>query len=135
MKENFNSELYTPFRDMLHEIISKENALKDALCNDLPTIDEEDVEETWSDIEIERLLTWYLAHLDKFKNPKFVRSYLWMEASDILKKSPLVCSKKMLEIRSEYRTMVKESPETLDSWKFYNLCQRIYGTGKKSTNS
>ncbi|XP_039761083.1 uncharacterized protein LOC120634496 isoform X1 [Pararge aegeria] len=135
LKENFNSELYTPFRDMLHEIISKENALKDALCNDLPTIDEEDVEETWSDIEIERLLTWYLAHLDKFKNPKFVRSYLWMEASDILKKSPLVCSKKMLEIRSEYRTMVKESPETLDSWKFYNLCQRIYGTGKKSTNS
>ncbi|XP_023954831.2 uncharacterized protein LOC112058323 [Bicyclus anynana] len=134
LKETFNGDLYTPFKETLHDIINKENALKDAIMNDLPTLDEEDTTETWSDLEIERLLTWYLAHLDKFKNPKFVRSYLWMEASDILKKSPLVCSKKMLEIRSQYRTMVKESPEELDNWKFYNLCQRIYGTGKKSLN-
>ncbi|XP_069362605.1 uncharacterized protein [Maniola hyperantus] len=135
LKISFNNELFTPYKDILQEILTKENALKEALCNDLPTLETDDIEETWSDIEIERLLTWYLAHLDKFKNPKFVRSYLWMEASDILKKSPLVCSKKMLEIRSQYRAMVKESPEALDNWKFYNLCQRIYGTGKKSINN
>lgn len=135
LKENFNTGIYSPFREVLEEILTKENLLKEAISNgnDLPMIEEDDLVETWSDIEIERLLTWYLAHLDKFKNPKFVRSYLWMEASDILKKSPLVCSKKMLEIRSQYRTMVKESPESLESWRFYNLCQRIYGTGKKTT--
>ncbi|XP_045779737.1 uncharacterized protein LOC123877230 isoform X2 [Maniola jurtina] len=135
LKITFNNESFTPFNDILQEILIKENALKEAISNDLPTLETDDIEETWSDIEIERLLTWYLAHLDKFKNPKFVRSYLWMEASDILKKSPLVCSKKMLEIRSQYRAMVKESPEALDDWKFYNLCQRIYGTGKRSTNN
>lgn len=135
LKITFNNESFTPFNDILQEILIKENALKEAISNDLPTLETDDIEETWSDIEIERLLTWYLAHLDKFKNPKFVRSYLWMEASDILKKSPLVCSKKMLEIRSQYRALVKESPGALDNWKFYNLCQRIYGTGKRSTNN
>lgn len=135
LKITFNNELFTPFKDILQEILTKENALKEAISNDLPTLETDDIEENWSDIEIERLLTWYLAHLDKFKNPKFLRSYLWMEASDILKKSPLVCSKKMLEIRSQYRAMVKESPKALDNWKFHNLCQRIYGTGKKSANN
>nr|XP_026486246.1 uncharacterized protein LOC113393520 [Vanessa tameamea] len=135
LKQTFDSEIDTPFKEILHEILTKENALREEINKDPDPITEEDSEQTWSDIETERLLTWYLAHLDKFKNPKFVRSYLWMEASDILKKSPLVCSKKMSEIRSQYRTMVRENPEELDNWKFYNLCQRIYGTGKKSSTS
>ncbi|CAG9569927.1 unnamed protein product [Danaus chrysippus] len=131
MKQNHDN-IDSPFREVVQAIIAKENTLKE-VNKDLSTVkDDENEGQIWSDLEIERLLTWYLAHLDKFKNPKFVRSYLWMEASDILKKSPLVCSKKMLEIRSQYRSMVKENPEELNNWKFYNLCQRIYGTGKKS---
>lgn len=131
MKQNHDT-IDSPFREVVQDIIAKENTLKE-VNKDMSTVKDDEPEgQIWSDLEIERLLTWYLAHLDKFKNPKFVRSYLWMEASDILKKSPLVCSKKMLEIRSQYRSMVKENPEELNNWKFYNLCQRIYGTGKKS---
>lgn len=132
LKQTFNMESETPYKDILSEILTKESMLRVSIEKDQPILEDED-EDNWSDIEIERLLTWYLAHLDKFKNPKFVRSYLWMEASDILKKSALVCSKKMLEIRSQYRTMVKENPDELNNWKFYNLCQRIYGTGKKNS--
>ncbi|KAG7297016.1 hypothetical protein JYU34_019942 [Plutella xylostella] len=87
----------------------------------------------WSDDEIEQLLIWYLANLDKFKNPKYVRKYLWLESSNILAKSPLACSKKMNEIRTEYRNMVREGPEQLSTWRFYELCQKIYGTGKQKT--
>lgn len=128
-KINYLKSLYlngeeTPFQALLKEITEKENSFK--------IIIDATEDSVWNDSEIETLLTWYLAHLDKFKNPKFVRSYLWMEASDILKKTPLDCSNKMLEIRAEYRTMFKENPEKLQEWKFYNLCQRIYGTGKKA---
>ncbi|CAF4895982.1 unnamed protein product [Pieris macdunnoughi] len=114
----------TPFEDLLKEISEKEKLFK---------IDASEVS-VWTDTETERLLTWYLAHLDKFKNPECVRSYLWMEAADILKKSPLDCSNKMMNIRAQYRMMFKENPEKLQKWDFYNLCQRIYGTGKKSDN-
>lgn len=131
LKQTFNTDSLSPYKNIISEILTKENILKDSIQKDEPILENEN--ENWSDVEIDRLLTWYLAHLDKFKNPKFVRSYLWMEASDILKKSALICSKKMLEIRSEYRTMVKENPEELNNWKFYNLCQRIYGTGKKNS--
>ncbi|XP_038219188.1 uncharacterized protein LOC119837608 [Zerene cesonia] len=134
LKQSFKNGLETPFRGVLEEILIKENELRENLQDSKNMSSEDNLEETWTDIETERLLTWYLAHLDKFKNPKFVRSYLWMEASDILKKSPLVCSKKMMEVRSQYRTMVKERPEELEEWRFYNLCQRIYGTGKKSVS-
>ncbi|XP_072945807.1 uncharacterized protein [Epargyreus clarus] len=123
----------TRFGEILKEIFIKESLLNDVPI-DNKAVDEE-VEYTWSDDETEILLTWYLAHLEKFKNPKFVRSYLWMEASDILKKSPWACSNKMSEIRTQYRTMVKENPDGLNDWRFSTLCQRIYGTGKRNPTS
>ncbi|CAH2060691.1 unnamed protein product, partial [Iphiclides podalirius] len=123
-----------PFSAILQEISVKESLLKNGEdFNDVERalVDDSALEEFWSDDEVESLLTWYLANLDKFKNPKYVRSYLWMGASEILKKSPLICSKKMSEIRTQYRNMVREAPEELSDWRFHNLCQKIYGTGKK----
>lgn len=123
-----------PFSAILQDIATKEALFKNNEdANIAKSVPDEEValEEFWSDDEVEQLLTWYLAHLDKFKNPKYVRSYLWMEAPEILKKSPLTCSKKMSEIRTQYRNMVREAPEELTDWRFYELCQKIYGTGKK----
>lgn len=121
----------TLFGELLKEIIVKERNLK-AKIDTEPIVIEEHQEGDWSDEETEQLLVWYLANLEKFKNPKFVRKYLWIEASSILRKSALACSKKMTEIRTQYKTMIKESPEELNSWRFYALCQKIYGTGKKN---
>ncbi|CAG5037603.1 unnamed protein product [Parnassius apollo] len=131
--ENSNTS-QIPFRETLQLIINKENLLKDIMMSDAKPVvsNEGTLDEFWSDDEIEQLLLWYLTHLDKFKNPKYVRSYLWMEASEIMKKSPLTCSKKMSEIRTQYRTMVREALEELNDWRFYSLCQKIYGTGKKN---
>ncbi|KAI8425717.1 hypothetical protein MSG28_011514 [Choristoneura fumiferana] len=125
----------TVFTDILKEITSKESTLKNDIQNEpKPVIVEpnQDQEDCWTDAETEQLLSWYLANLEKFKNPKFVRTYLWMEASDILKKSALNCSKKMTEIRTQYKKLIKESPEELNGWIFYDLCQKIYGTGKRN---
>ncbi|KAJ8705251.1 hypothetical protein PYW07_011078 [Mythimna separata] len=124
----------TPFAEYLKEIFAKEIAIKLFLENQpKPVIEEPGVEETWSDEETEQLLEWYLSNLDKFKNPKYVRSYLWMEVSGMLNKSAITCSKKMSEIRTQYRNMVRERPEELNEWRFLDLCQKIYGTGKKGT--
>ncbi|XP_061724655.1 uncharacterized protein LOC133530662 [Cydia pomonella] len=143
LKQNFDSQTGkvagedTSFTDILREIVTKESALTSDIQND-PKPDQVEIkvrEETWTDEETEQLLSWYLANLEKFKNPKFVRSYLWMEAADILQKSALVCSKKMTEVRTQYKTLIKESPEELNNWKFYDLCQKIYGTGKRNAES
>lgn len=120
----------SPFTDMLKQIQGKENAVQVNSGNDKSKIADE-TELTWTDGETEQLLIWYLANLEKFKNPKFVRKYLWIESANILAKTPLACSKKMSEIRTEYRNMVREKPEELSGWKFYELCQKIYGTGKQ----
>lgn len=136
LKQFYNSETEevagqkTPFADLLKEILAKEIAIKLILEVSMPVIDDS-VEETWTDEEVEKLLEWYLSNLEKFKNPKFVRSYLWLEVSAILKKSALNCSKKMSEIRTQYRNMVRETPDELPGWRFLELCQKIYGTGKK----
>ncbi|RVE53512.1 hypothetical protein evm_001882 [Chilo suppressalis] len=136
LKQNYNVETdevageKTLFSELLREILTKENAVKAQIT--VPVAPDDNEEVSWSDDEIEQLLIWYLANLDKFKNPKFVRKYLWLEAYSILGKSPLICSKKMTEIRTQYKTMIKESPEDLNHWRFYELCQKIYGTGKKS---
>lgn len=120
----------TEFSDLLKEVIAKEVAVKIVLdVNVSPEFS--DAENSWTDDEVEQLLIWYLGNLDKFKNPKFNRSYLWMDASCILSKSPLVCSKKMSEIRSQYRNMVKENGGS-EGWRFFELCQKIYGTGKRN---
>ncbi|XP_059058200.1 uncharacterized protein LOC131851692 [Achroia grisella] len=119
------------FGILLKEILMKETILKDSLENKAKPI-EDTGEVTWTDEEVEQLLTWYLANLEQFKNPKYVRKYLWIEASNILQKSPLSCSKKMSEIRTQYRNMMKDSAEELNNWRFYCLCQKIYGTGKKT---
>lgn len=121
----------TLFGELLKEILLKESNMK-ATIDTEPLVREENEEIAWNDEEIEQLLVWYLTNLEKFKNPKFVRKYLWIEASSILEKSPLACSKKMTEIRTQYKTMIKENLEELNSWRFYELCQKIYGTGKKS---
>ncbi|CAH0764828.1 unnamed protein product [Diatraea saccharalis] len=137
LKQNYNAVTdevageKTQFSDLLKEILTKENAVRAEIVEAVNQ-DDNGEESTWSDNEIEQLLVWYLANLDKFKNPKFVRKYLWLEASSFLKKSPLICSKKMTEIRTQYKTMIKESPDDLSQWRFYELCQKIYGTGKKS---
>ncbi|XP_068624698.1 uncharacterized protein [Battus philenor] len=136
LKKTYNTEASeTPFTAMLQEIIAKEVLLRDIFITDVkPVVNEGSLEEFWTDDETEQLLSWYLTHLDKFKNPKYVRSYLWMEATEILKKSPLICSKKMSEVRTQYRNMVREAPEELTDWRFFSLCQKIYGTGKKPAN-
>ncbi|KPJ19278.1 hypothetical protein RR48_05920 [Papilio machaon] len=136
MKNLYNTEnlVETEFIELMQEISAKEVLLKDLLITDLKPQNEGSFDELWTDDEIEQLLTWYLTYLDKFKNPKYVRSYLWMDVSEILNKSPLNCSKKMSDIRTEYRNMVKESTQELNDWRFYNLCQKIYGTGKKTSN-
>lgn len=122
----------TPFAFLLKEILAKEIAIKLVLENTpKPVFEESGHEEIWSDEETEQLLEWYLSNLEKFKNPKFVRSYLWMEVSGMLGKSAITCSKKMSEIRTQYRNMVRERPEELNEWRFLDLCQKIYGTGKK----
>lgn len=123
----------TLFSELLKEIITKEVALKVLLETD-PKIGYENQsgDHEWSDEETEQLLTWYLANLEQFKDPQYSRKYLWSEVSSILKKSPLACSKKMTEVRTQYRNMVKENSEELNDWRFYSLCQKIYGTGKKN---
>ncbi|XP_063835028.1 uncharacterized protein LOC135084223 [Ostrinia nubilalis] len=137
LKQFFNVETEevagekTLFSELLQEILNKENMLKTQTDTEAKISLEDGEEVIWTDEETEQLLVWYLANLDKFKNPKFVRKYLWMEASSILGKSPLACSKMMTKIRTEYKTMIKENPEELNSWRFYGLCQKIYGTGKK----
>ncbi|XP_075987168.1 uncharacterized protein LOC142983879 [Anticarsia gemmatalis] len=126
----------TPFAAYLKEIFAKEIAIKLAIENNpKPVIEDSGIEEPWSDDETEQLLEWYLSNLEKFKNPKFVRSYLWMEVSEILNKSAIACSKKMSEIRTQYRNMVRETPFELAGWRFLELCQKIYGTGKKGNQS
>ncbi|CAK1546699.1 unnamed protein product [Leptosia nina] len=125
LKQEYASNKETDFQDIIKEIILRENSIGD---NFDPTSDNC----IWSDIEVERLLTWYLAHLDKFKNSKFVQSFLWMEASDILKKSPLECSKKMLEIRAQYRTMLKENPDELKQWRSNSSYQEMEFKGETS---
>ncbi|KAM3960031.1 uncharacterized protein ACR2FA_005955 [Aphomia sociella] len=122
----------TLFSELLKEILTKETAHKAMLTDDVKPSTEDNGDVTWSDEEIEQLLIWYLDKLDQFKNPKYVRKYLWMDASDILNKSPLACSKKMSEIRALYRNLIKDSAEDLNNWRFYSLCQKIYGTGKKN---
>lgn len=128
----------TEWSGILNEIIAKEVSinvlLESKILGSTKPFFEED-ETNWSEDLIESLLTWYLGNLDKFKNPKFNRSYLWMEVSTILNKSPLVCSKKMTEIRTQYRNMVKENAVELNNWKFLELCQKIYGTGKKNSET
>lgn len=137
LKQAFNIETQdidghkTEWSDLLNEIIAKEvtiNVLLDGINK--PYFEED--ETYWSEHLIETLLIWYLGNLDKFKNPKFNRSYLWMEASTILRKSPVVCSKKMTEIRTQYRNMVRNNSSELNNWRYLELCQKIYGTGKKS---
>ncbi|KAF9408721.1 hypothetical protein HW555_011686 [Spodoptera exigua] len=142
LKQQYNSDTdevagqKTPFAELLKEIQAKEIAIKLVVDNNpKPIIELPDVEETWSDDETEQLLEWYLSNLEKFKNPKYVRSYLWLEVSELLKKSAIACSKKMSDVRTEYRNMVREKPEELNGWRFLDLCQKIYGTGRKgSTN-
>jgi hypothetical protein len=135
IKQNYDLETgnisgeETPLADILKEIVTKENDIMAEISEPVSLDEREEV--TWSDDEIEKLLVWYLANLDKFKNPKFARKYLWLEVSSVLEKSPLACSKKMAEVRTEYKKMIKESPDDLNSWRFYELCQKIYGTGKK----
>lgn len=122
----------TPFSDLLKIILAREEAIKLLLeSTPKPIVEDSGVEETWTDEETEQLLEWYLSNLDKFKNPKYVRTYLWLEISEILSKSAIICSKKMSEIRTQYRTMVRERPDELNQWRFLELCQKIYGTGKK----
>ncbi|KOB75765.1 Uncharacterized protein OBRU01_05667 [Operophtera brumata] len=123
----------TAWSGILNEIIAKEvsmNVLIDGMKKFF-----DDNESNWSEELILSLLNWYLTNLDKFKNPKFNRSYLWMEASTILNRSPLVCSKKMTEIRTQYRNMVKNNDNELNDWRFLDLCQKIYGTGRKSSET
>lgn len=133
LKQVFNAENtsgVSEFDEIIKYIILKERTK----TVDENKINTEDFEESpWSNEEIKQLLEWYLSNLEKFKNPKFVRKYLWMEVSQLLNKSPLACSKKMTEIRMQYKTMVNEKPADLDNWEFYDLCQKIYGTGKKVT--
>ncbi|KAG7297010.1 hypothetical protein JYU34_019936 [Plutella xylostella] len=131
---NNTDEQDSPYKNLLQQISAKETVIK-LNASEEKTILEQDMDDlaAWSDDEIEQLLIWYLANLDKFKNPKYVRKYLWLESSNILAKSPLACSKKMNEIRTEYRNMVREGPEQLSTWRFYELCQKIYGTGKQKT--
>ncbi|XP_026734041.1 uncharacterized protein LOC113498285 [Trichoplusia ni] len=122
----------TPFSDLLKSILTREEAVKLLLENTpKPIVEDSGIEETWTDEETEQLLEWYLSNLDKFKNPKYIRTYLWLEISEMLSKSAITCSKKMSEIRTQYRTMVRERPEELNQWRFLDLCQKIYGTGKK----
>ncbi|KAJ0171095.1 hypothetical protein K1T71_013294 [Dendrolimus kikuchii] len=133
LKQVFNAENtceVAEFDDIIKEIISRDMIRN---VDDNKIITENFVDTPWSNEEVKQLLEWYLSNLEKFKNPKFVRKYLWMEVSQLLKKSPLGCSKKMTEIRMQYKTMVNETPAHLDTWEFYDLCQKIYGTGKKVT--
>lgn len=116
--------------NILNEIIIKEVSTNALLDQTKPSFDDN---ENWSNELTESLLTWYLGNLEKFKNPKFNRSYLWIEASAILNKSPVVCSKKMSQIRSDYRNMVRNNVAELNNWQFLDLCQKIYGTGRKSS--
>ncbi|XP_050555253.1 uncharacterized protein LOC118280646 isoform X2 [Spodoptera frugiperda] len=142
LKQQYNSDTdevagqKTPFGELLKEIQAKEIAVKLVVDNNpKPIIELPDDEETWSDDETEQLLEWYLSNLEKFKNPKYVRSYLWLEVSELLKKSAIACSKKMSDVRTEYRNMVREKPEELNAWRFLDLCQKIYGTGKKGATN
>lgn len=142
LKQFYNSDTdevagqKTPFAPLLKEILAKEIAIKLVTENEpKPIIDDSGVEVPWTDEETEQLLQWYLSNLDKFKNPKFVRSYLWIEISAILNKSAVACSKKMSEIRTQYRNMVRETPGELAGWRFLELCQKIYGTGKKGNQT
>lgn len=138
-KEKENNDEEIPRIHLLEKIFEKQKLIKDQIAVEKQvTLKEnanEEANEIWNDNEIEKLLLWYLDNLDKFKNPKFVRSYLWQEASEILYKSPLACSKKMAEIRTQYRTMVRETTHALKDWRFTALCQKIYGTGKRSDSS
>lgn len=137
LKQAFNVETEeidgqkTAWSGVLNEIIVKEASINVLMDTIKPCFDEN--ESNWSEELIESLLNWYLTNLDKFKNPKFNRSYLWMEASSILNKSPVVCSKKMSEIRTQYRNMVKNNE--INDWRFFDLCQKIYGTGRKNSES
>ncbi|XP_013193402.1 uncharacterized protein LOC106137166 [Amyelois transitella] len=120
----------TLLSELIKEIITEEITLKALAENDKVDV-EDKTEYNWCDEEIEQLLILYLENLDQFKNPKYVRKYLWLDVSNVLKKSPLACSKKMSEIRTLYRNLVKENSEALNDWRFSSLCQKIYGTGKK----
>lgn len=142
LKQFFNSETNevagnkVEFGDLIKEILEKEFVVRIAMESEpQPMAGEENTEivYSWSDEETELLLKWYLENLEKFKNPKFVPSYLWMEASILLNKTALECSKKMSEIRTQYSTMMKENPDALLTWRYHELCQKIYGTGKKGT--
>ncbi|KAJ2951214.1 hypothetical protein O0L34_g5607 [Tuta absoluta] len=140
LKQFYNSETNEvdgkpfEFAHLVKEILEKEFICKVAMGNiPEPMNIEEDSDTTvWTDDETEQLLSWYLDNLDKFKNPLYVPSYLWAEASNLLNKSAVACSKQMNDIRSQYSAMVKENPEELNNWRFYELCQKIYGTGKKN---
>uniref|UniRef100_A0A1E1WCN3 Myb-like domain-containing protein n=1 Tax=Pectinophora gossypiella TaxID=13191 RepID=A0A1E1WCN3_PECGO len=143
LKQFYNSETNEvngekiEFGDILREILEKEFICKIAMGTvpEPMNTDSEEQEITWSDDEVESLLLWYLENLDKFKNPKYAPSYLWLEASNVLHKTPLACSKKMMDIRSQYSAMVKDNLEGLNNWRFYVLCQKIYGTGKKNSEN
>ncbi|KAI5639478.1 hypothetical protein NE865_07978 [Phthorimaea operculella] len=139
LKQFYNSETNEvdgkpfEFAHLIKEILEKEFTCKVAMGNiPEPMNIEDDPITVWTDDETEQLLAWYLNNLDKFKNPLYVPSYLWAEASNVLNKSAVACSTKMTEIRSQYSAMVKENAEELTSWRFYELCQKIYGTGKKN---
>lgn len=119
--------------DILKRIFEKQKAVKEKIIaeknaevSDFSANDNE-----WTEEQTEQLLIWYLLNLDKFKNPKYINRYLWKDASNIVEKSPLGCSNKMSEIRTEYKSKVNNSPNELKSWRFADLCQKIYGTGKK----
>lgn len=132
--DNVHEEI--PFEDILEKIFEEQKVLKEKIAIEkqeylTEQTDFSENDSIWNDNEIEQLLIWYLLNLDKFKNPKYLRSYLWRQASLILSKSPVACSKKMAEMRTEYRTKVRETPEQLGDWRFFDLCQKIYGTGKK----
>lgn len=139
LKQTFNTEgissgipeeIPAEFIEILKDITAKKKALS---VVETAVQKYSDFENNWSDNEITELLNWYLGNLDTFKNPKFDRTYLWLEAASILMKNPVVCSRKMTEIRTQYRNMVKQNSEGLKDWKFLELCQKIYGTGRKES--
>ncbi|GBP18650.1 hypothetical protein EVAR_14420_1 [Eumeta japonica] len=124
------------FDDLLTKVAEKEAELREEIDTQKRIRKEsenefDENENSWDEAQKEQLLKWYLENLEKFKNTKFVRSYLWQEASKIIGKNALSCSKMMAEIRTEYKNKIKDNQMDLENWIFYELCQKIYGTGKR----
>uniref|UniRef100_S4PPT9 Myb/SANT-like DNA-binding domain-containing protein n=1 Tax=Pararge aegeria TaxID=116150 RepID=S4PPT9_9NEOP len=94
----------------------------------------DDSDDHWDHESTANMLSLYLEHIDKFRNPKIRKKNVWVDIGNAVGKGPDSCDKKFRNLKQTYIRLLRKknkSGVTTFKWPFFDIFEEIYSVDGK----